>query len=142
MNKLRLMCCHHKKNAWSLHHFELPQVSSDKRRFAKQVLSRKLASWDQAINFNPLSANDRWAPKKECSGYDYTASNGKAPVLEIWGVWTTPLLTLLPDPLKPWVVVPARVLSFGQIDLFKNYFDLTEPCKNNYTKNVNVNVIL
>ena len=46
-------------------------------------------------------------------------SEGKAAVtLELWEMWCTPLLPLLPGSLWPEVVVPDRVLSIGQIELF------------------------
>ena len=35
----------------------------------------------------------------ECPGYDTKLSDGKAPVLELWGMWNTPSLPLLPSPL-------------------------------------------
>ena len=38
-------------------------------------------------------------------------------MLELWGVWNTPLLPSLPGPLWPGVVAPDRVLSAGQIEL-------------------------
>ena len=34
-----------------------------------------------------------------CPGYDTIASDSKAPVLDLWGIWNTPSLLLLPDPL-------------------------------------------
>ena len=43
------------------------------------------------------------------------------PVLVIWGVWSTPLLPLLPGQLSPNVVALVKVPSTGRIDLFKNY---------------------
>ena len=39
-------------------------------------------------------------------------------MLDLWGMWSTPLLPSLPDPLWPRVVAPDRVLSMGQIELF------------------------
>ena len=36
----------------------------------------------------------------------------------MWGIF---LLPLLPNPFRPGVVVPVRVPSMGQIDMFKNY---------------------
>ena len=45
-----------------------------------------------------------------CPGYDSTQLNGEAPVLELWGMWSTPLLLLLPGLLCLGVVVPDRVL--------------------------------
>ena len=53
-------------------------------------------------------------PPNECLGY------GKAPVLELWGMWSTLSLPLLPGSLLPGVVVPVRVLSMGQIELFNH----------------------
>ena len=47
--------------------------------------------------------------------------NSEAPVLVISEVWNTPSLALLPGPLSPGVVIPVRVSSMGQKDLFKNY---------------------
>ncbi len=38
-------------------------------------------------------------------------------MLELWGMWSTPSLPLLPDPLWPREVAPDRVLSMGQIEL-------------------------
>ena len=43
----------------------------------------------------------------------------------LWGMQSTPSLSLLPDPLWPRVVRPDRVLSMGQIKLF----DLLTVCK-------------
>ena len=34
--------------------------------------------------------------------------------LELWGIWNTPLLPLLPGPLWPGQVAPYRVQSMGQ----------------------------
>ena len=39
-------------------------------------------------------------PPNECPGYDTKQSVGEVPtVLELWGMWSTPSLQLLPDPL-------------------------------------------
>ena len=38
-------------------------------------------------------------PPNECHGFDIKPSDGKAPALEIWGMWSTPSLQLLPGPL-------------------------------------------
>ena len=46
-------------------------------------------------------------------------SDGEAPVmLDLLGMQSTPLLPLFSGPLCPRVVVPDRVLSIGQIELF------------------------
>ena len=38
-------------------------------------------------------------------------------MLELWGMWSTPSLPLLPGSLWPGVVAPDRVLFMGQIEL-------------------------
>ena len=54
----------------------------------------------------------------ECPAYDTKQSNGEIPVMpELWGMWNTASLPLLPSPLWPRVVAPERVLSIGQIKL-------------------------
>ena len=43
---------------------------------------------------------------------------GEAPVLlELWGMWSTPSLPTLPDPLWHGIVAPDRTLSMGQVEL-------------------------
>ena len=46
-------------------------------------------------------------------------SNDKTPVMELWGIWSTPTLPLLPGPHRLRVVVSDGVLSMGQIELFE-----------------------
>ena len=36
-------------------------------------------------------------PINECPGYDTKPSHGDAPVLELWGMWSTTSLPLLPE---------------------------------------------
>ena len=55
-------------------------------------------------------------PCNECAKYDTKRSDGEAPVLELWGMCSTPSLPLPPGPLR--VVAPDRILSMGQIKLF------------------------
>ena len=56
-----------------------------------------------------FSAEGGKTPNK-CPGYDINPSDGEAPViLELWGLWNTPLLPLLLGPLWPRVVAPERV---------------------------------
>ena len=38
-------------------------------------------------------------------------------MMELWGMWTTPSLSLLPGSLWTGVVAPDSVLSMGQIEL-------------------------
>ena len=53
-------------------------------------------------------------PPNGCPGYDSKQSDGEVPaVLELWRMWSTPLLPLLPGPLWPGVVAPDRALSMG-----------------------------
>ena len=50
----------------------------------------------------------------ECPGYDTKQSDGEASViLELWGMWNTPLLPSLPDPLWLRVVVPDKGPFYG-----------------------------
>ena len=42
----------------------------------------------------------------ECPAYDTVQSDGEVPViLRLWGMWSTPLLPLLPGPLGPYLWV-------------------------------------
>ena len=54
----------------------------------------------------------------EYSGYNTKQSDCEAPVmLELWGMQSTLLLPSLPDPVRPGVVAPDRVLSMDLIEL-------------------------
>ena len=61
----------------------------------------------------------RWVRllSQRVSCYDTKLSDGEVPVPELWGIWSTPSLPLLPGPLWPGVVTPNRILSLGQIEL-------------------------
>ena len=50
--------------------------------------------------------------------YNTKLSDDEAPVMEPWGMWSTPSLPLLPCPHRSGVVVPVRVSSMGQIERF------------------------
>ena len=52
--------------------------------------------------------------------YDIKLSDGEAEVLEFWTTWSNPSLLLLPGPLWSEVVVPDRVPSMSQIELFND----------------------
>ena len=57
-------------------------------------------------------------PPTSVLDYYTKQSDGEAPVmLELWGMQSTSLFPLLPDPHWSGVVVPDRVLSMGQIEL-------------------------
>ena len=55
-------------------------------------------------------------PSDEYPNYDVNPSDGEAPILEIWGMESTPSLPMFPGPLWPRVVPSDRVLSMGQIE--------------------------
>ena len=66
-----------------------------------------------------LLQRDKNPSKKGCLEYDHLP----LPMvrLQIWGVWSNTLLPLLQGPLWSEVIVPVKILSMSQIDLFKNY---------------------
>ena len=56
-----------------------------------------------------ISAWGVWTPHNECPGYDTKSSDGDVPVmLEFGGIWSTPSLPSLPDPLCSGFEVPIR----------------------------------
>ena len=80
-------------------------------------------------------------PTKEGSGNH--ASDNEAPVLDIWGVWNTTSLPLLPASLWFRKIVTVKVSSMGQIfdgTVEKTIKQRKKLLKNNYTKNVNLDV--
>ena len=74
--------------------------------------------WGCRIHQLHFSSGVTPCPPCDCPGYDIKLSDGKALALVFWGIWSTPSLPSLPGPLWPRVVVPHRVLSMGQIELF------------------------
>ena len=55
----------------------------------------------------------------EHPGYDTKQSDGEVPIiLEVWGMWSTPLLPSVPRSLWSSVVAPDQVLAMGLIELF------------------------
>ena len=65
-----------------------------------------------------ISKEEKDSPNK-CPGYDIKPFDGEAPVLELWEMWSTHSLLLLPGPLWLGVVAPpGRVLSMGRIEQF------------------------
>ena len=77
--------------------------------------------------------------------WHWTASGGEAPILDIWEVWCTLSLPLLPCPLWIKVVIPVRFISINQIDLFQNDSYLIGLCEKKHKKilpkNINLNTI-
>ena len=65
-----------------------------------------------AVEYTDGTSAEGKDPPNECPGYDTKQSDGEVPaVLELWGMWSTPSLPLLPGPLWPGVVAPDRALS-------------------------------
>ena len=57
-------------------------------------------------------------PPHESPGYDTKQSDGQDPtLLELRGMWSTPLFLSLPGSLWPGLVASDKVLSKGQIEL-------------------------
>ena len=52
------------------------------------------------------------------SGYETKPSDGAIPVLELWGMESISSYQLLPVPLWSGVVVPVKLPSMGQMELF------------------------
>ena len=59
------------------------------------------------------------AEREICPGYD-TASGGEALVLDLWGVWSHPVIAITPRSTLR-VVVPVKMPSISQIGLLENY---------------------
>ena len=75
-----------------------------------QLKRRKTVNWSCRIHWLHLCREF----KKTTPRYDIKPFDGKAPViLELWRMWSTPLLPSLPGPLWPGVVAPDRVLIYG-----------------------------
>ena len=68
------------------------------------------------VSNTPTASLQRIRPYPECPGYDTKQSDGKTRALEIWGMWSTPSLPLLPGPLKLGMIALDRVLSMVLIE--------------------------
>ena len=78
------------------------------------LLQEWLQHWKKT---QPSQLKGTFLPNKY-SEFDIRPSNGEAPVLELWQMWSTLLLLLLPGSLWPRVIAPVRVPSMCQIELF------------------------
>ena len=79
-------------------------------------------SWDvEDANCNSSEGQD---PLTECPGYDTKLSDGEVPVLKFWGMWNIPLLPLFPGSLWHGMIIPVRVPSMGQIEIFDHFLNL------------------
>ena len=79
------------------------------------ALTQYFAQSAGAIEYTDcFSAEGVRSPPNECPGYDTKQSDGEVPaVLELWGMWSTPSLPLLPGPLWPGVVAPDWAPIYG-----------------------------
>ena len=55
-------------------------------------------------------------------GYGTEQLDGEAPVLELWGMWNTPLFSLLPCPHRPEIVV--CIMDPCLIEIFNHFLHL------------------
>ncbi len=74
----------------------------------------------QSVQFSSVAKSTCISAEDQTPRDDTTPSNGEAPVLELWGIWSTPLLSLHPGLLCPGVLIPGRGLSIGEIELFNH----------------------
>ena len=56
-----------------------------------------LVVWDCRIYWLHLCRGVRSPLPNKCPGYNTKPSDGEPLVLELWGMWSTPLLSLLPS---------------------------------------------
>ena len=72
--------------------------------------------WDIALTAF-LQMGKTYPPHNaECPKYNVKPYDGESPVLESWGMGSTPSFPLLPSPLRPGGIVPVKVTSIGQIE--------------------------
>ena len=83
-----------------------------------------LVGWDCRIYRLHLCRGVKLRSYK-CPGYNTKLSDAEAWVAELWGMWSTSSLTLLPVLLWPGLVASDRVLYMGQIELL----DIRTLCK-------------
>ena len=87
-------------------HQPIPKLSISQTPFAQSAGAVEYTDCTSAEGQDPTP--------NECPGYDTKQSDGEVPaVLELWGMWSTPSLPLLPGPLWSEVVAPDRALSMG-----------------------------
>ena len=108
----------------------------NKTNFVEEQLYYYLSnSWEGQLNWlgqskTPFALLQRGkTPPKRSPRYDSEPSNGEV-ILDLWGMQITPSLPLLLDPLWPRLVVPVRVRSMGQVELFdQELFNHLTVCK-------------
>ena len=76
----------------------------------------ELCIWGYRIHRLHLCRGIRSHP--QCPGYDTKQSDGEVPaLLELWGMWSTPLLPLIQGSLWGGMIASDRALSMGYIEL-------------------------
>ena len=90
---------------------------TERLTFISRGLENALPYW----RIRPLCERVFWV-------WQRIASDGEAPVLEIWDVWSVPTLPLLPGPLWPWMVGSVRAPYMNWLDLSENYGYSIRPC--------------
>ena len=92
------------------------KLISDHWFHAHHLMANCSVGWGYRIHWLHLCRGVSPSPK--CPGYDIKQSDGEYPIiLELWVMWSSPSLPLLPGLLRPGVVAPDKVLSFGQIEV-------------------------
>ena len=73
-----------------------------------------IAQLARAVEYTNCTSAEGEDPPPESPGYDTKQSDGEVPVMqELWGMWSTLSLPLLPGSLWPGMVAPDRALSMG-----------------------------
>ena len=81
----------------------------------QKTLKKLLVQLAGAVEYtNCTSAEGYDSPPNKCPVYNTKQSDGEVPViLELWGMWSTSSLLLLPSSLWPGMVALDRALTMG-----------------------------
>ena len=78
------------------------------------IYDKLVAQSAGAVEYTDCTSAKGQDPTNQCPWYPTKQSDGEVPVmLEVWGMWSTHSLQLLPGPLWPGVLAPDRALSIG-----------------------------
>ena len=76
------------------------------------IFNNPITQSDGAVEYTDCTSAERQDPTNRCPEYDTKQSDGEVPViLDLWGMWNTPSLLLLPGLLLLGVVAPDGTLS-------------------------------
>ena len=91
-----------------------------KKKFKEENVGLVSDQPSQLGLWNTLTASLQWSktpPRPQQVSWIWKKLfDDEAPALEIWGMWNTPMLPLLPGLFWSGVVAPDRILSMGQIE--------------------------